>query len=273
MNIGDWILYMGTQAGIWLPDRCYEWTGAGWKQVGFNEMDKYMAAVSDMTEGRDNAAFMAVFCRMLWAQKAMIDRLEAEIITIKKGGGIQSWNWSGTNGDEGYYIDGDTGNVFFNDGTFRGNIKALLGTLENIKITKNATLDGDITIKSGRFQIVPDKSETKSYSNITASNLRSAIANDFNIPASDVYSVSYGMLSLNGQQFDTIVFSNNLVTFYRNSAPIAQSLNGLGTSGITITIGSTDMIMIYNAPDSTGKKDGVYRFKDIPGVILLAIQK
>jgi len=120
MNPMDWVLYMGND-GEWQKDYCYRWTIDGkWVQIPYDDMGYYMAALGDITEGRDNGRFMAVFCRLLWAQKAMIDRLEAELIIIRKGGGIQSWNWDGINGGKGFWIDGDTGNVYFINGTFIG---------------------------------------------------------------------------------------------------------------------------------------------------------
>jgi hypothetical protein len=89
---------------------------------------------------------MALMVRMLLAQRAAIETLETQIITLKNGGQIKSaqYGTNDTNGKpQGFMIDGDTGNVEFNNGTF-----------DNIRIKNKAMFEG--AINSGPLVVDPN---------------------------------------------------------------------------------------------------------------------
>jgi hypothetical protein len=65
--------------------------------------------------------FGAVFAKLLVAQRAFIEELEAQVITLKHPGLIQSDNFVA--GNRGFQIKAD-GDVEFNSGTFRGELAA-----------------------------------------------------------------------------------------------------------------------------------------------------
>lgn len=193
MNLNDWVLYMGA-SGAWMPDYCYRWTVSGWEQISYNEMDRYMAALNDITDGRDNGKFMAVFCRLLWAQRAMIDRLESELILIKQGGEIRTVGFDGRNGSvPGFWLKGADGSIEAN------NIKT-----KGMNAT-NITVDGILT---GNANFVLNNSH---YLNISAMNI-----NDFfqmlkqfdlsKIP-SNTFVVCLGRVAVG------LVLSNNIVVY------------------------------------------------------------
>ena len=82
---------------------------------------------------------------------------------------IRSDNWDGANppvygssatyGTEGYYIERNTGNVFFNNGIFRGNI---IGG-SNIEITGSAKFNGAITTTVGTAAVTANTLTAQKY--------------------------------------------------------------------------------------------------------------
>jgi len=290
MNKGDWILYLGSPQDDWIPEYCYEWTGQ-WVRVPFEEMSKYMAATHDLTEGRPNAAFMAVFCRMLWAQSAMIDELRSRLIILEgSNAAIQSFDFISVNDQQGrpakgFRIKAD-GEAEFNEITARGIINATLGEMRNIHIVENATIEGNINISSGEpgnetFKIISDSVMEGTFGNGTPAIIRQQMMTHFNIPAANAYSVSYGRFNSPSTTFDFDIIEfiepqtvYSRIRFIRNGSVIAN-LSGLNsTQSITIRIGSTNKIMLYNAPASTNHINGIYRMTHpyTAGVTILAIR-
>jgi len=225
---------------------------------------------------------MAVFVRQLMAARAFIEKLESLLINVKGAifGGERFINVNDQVVDRGSNY---TGFCIAQDGILKasgaeisGRIDAMLGRLQHISIQEHAVIEGDITIRSGEFQVVSDSEMERSYSNITALNLRTLIASDFNIPVSDIYSVSYGRFNLSPVvEFDTIIFTSNggLFSLYKNASGITPQLNGLGTAEITIKIGSLQKVIIYDAPDSSTKKNVVYKTPDGNGNFFLKLKR
>ena len=67
---------------------------------------------------------MAIFARLLVAQRAFIEELQSQIITLKNGGLIQSENFKES--ENGFKINSN-GNAEFNDIIARGHIVADTG--------------------------------------------------------------------------------------------------------------------------------------------------
>jgi hypothetical protein len=154
---------------IWKAGYVYQWTGVKWEEREPSRYaDLYMRCFADGLDApglaEDMGWFGALFCRMLWTQKAYIEALETRLIKLQNGGAIQSANWP--DGD-GFYIDGGSGDVFFGNGMFRGHIEALSGTFRgrieaeegyfkngnfaNIQISGNSTFEGSIKPTNGIF--------------------------------------------------------------------------------------------------------------------------
>lgn len=157
---GDWVFYASAvTAGIFQPDRCYEWKNGAWAQLPYDEMGKYMDALKDITEGKDNAAFMAVFCRMLWAQKAMIDELQATAITVKNLIRSEAINPSTENPFFRLWANGlleaenakIIGEVHADRGTFRE------GVFTDIIVGGDSSFQG-VSIEAGPLQVKPEGS-------------------------------------------------------------------------------------------------------------------
>lgn len=82
---------------------------------------------------------------------------------------IRSDNWNGSNppvygsagtyGTTGYYIERDTGDVFFNNGIFRGNI---IGA-SNIEITGSAKFNGAVTTTAGTAAVTANVTYAQKY--------------------------------------------------------------------------------------------------------------
>ena len=271
----------GGQAGS-----VFQWTGTAWVyRKADTHPSLYIACFKDALniDGlADNTEwFGAVIARQLIAQRAFIESLEAQVLKIAGiiyGGGRFVFE-DGRLVDKGAHLKGFS---LDGDGTLKASqIDIDTGTLQNIDIINRANFKGLITIESGRFKIVPDQIIERSYANITASNLRARIASDFSMSVKDVYSVSYGRI--NGSpypEFDTIVFTSNgqFMTFYKNGAIIgipgtSPPISSLGSMGITIKIGSDNMVMVYNAPGSTNHTNGIHEYTLQPGIKLLRIHR
>ena len=148
MNPGDWVLYLGDIAP-WIAGYCYEWTGT-WRQVPFVEMDKYVAARKDMTEGKGIEAFAALFVDWLWVGQAMIDRIRAGEIEMILPGVIRSQGFTGVAGNTaGYLLRAIDGMIEAYGAKFR-NITVDGASTFNGKITANdeSTFNGSLTVNA-----------------------------------------------------------------------------------------------------------------------------
>jgi hypothetical protein len=151
-------------ARVWKMGWVYQWTGVAWEERNpVNHTDLYIRCYKDGFDvpelKQDMAWFGAVFARILVAQQAFIEELEAQIITLKRGGLIQSENFK--EGQSGFRIKHD-GDTEFNDGKFRGEIHADKGTFRE-GIFTNVIVKGDssfqgISIEAGPLQVKPEGS-------------------------------------------------------------------------------------------------------------------
>lgn len=103
----------------------YRYKDGGWVLITSSDPDWSAIASNTMNDVNNYAgsllstsAYYGYF-QLLSAQKAFIQSLGTQEITLTDGGSIMSENYKSSNGAEGFRIDSD-GNVDFNEGTFRG---------------------------------------------------------------------------------------------------------------------------------------------------------
>jgi hypothetical protein len=148
---GDYVLAVaGGQAGhSWLKGYVYQWTGLAWEERSPEHYaDLYTRCFADGLDvpelTRDMGWFGAVFARRIFALEAFIEKLETQVITLKRDGVIQSETI--TNGERDVLIKAN-GEAVFNKARIRGHIEADSGTLNNVTIKEQAIFLG--TVNSG----------------------------------------------------------------------------------------------------------------------------
>jgi len=117
---------------------------------------------------------MAIFCKLLMAQRAFIETLQSQIIELKNGGQIKSENYK--ENKSGFIIKSN-GDAEFNQALFRGNIDATGGKINNVLIAREALFEG--SINSGPLfasnEIITPPNGTTFQSNTTISVIKSAL--------------------------------------------------------------------------------------------------
>jgi hypothetical protein len=97
MNDLDWVLFMGT--ADWTKARLYQWSAGArvWKVMDpAQNTSHYMDVLETITEDAADGIFSAVFCRVLFAQSAAIERLQSQIIRLHGENGITLDGAAGT---------------------------------------------------------------------------------------------------------------------------------------------------------------------------------
>jgi len=122
---GDYVLAVAAVGGR-LAGSIFQWSGVVWEyRAPENYSDLYIRCFKDGFDvpelTQDIGWFGAVFAKLLVAQRAFIEELSAQVITLKGGGVIQSEFYE--ENKDGFKINSD-GNVEFNCGKFRGHIEA-----------------------------------------------------------------------------------------------------------------------------------------------------
>jgi hypothetical protein len=128
---GDYVLAIANGPN-WQAGRVYQWTGIAWEfRPPDNHADLYIRCFKDGLDvpelTKDMGWFGALFARLIVAQQAFIEELQAQHITLKNGGIIQSSNWD-SNTRRGWLIDFD-GNAYFFSGEI-GGVKINAGSLQ-----------------------------------------------------------------------------------------------------------------------------------------------
>jgi hypothetical protein len=177
---GDWVAYVGATSGNWVKGCCMRWNGQSWEAVPINnsgafESSLYMAALIDLTEGAPEETFMSILVRDLIAARASIDTIFSKYNTLLNGGYIQSE--STTNGLRDFIIrsNGEAvfrkatiyGDVYANNGVFKGRVEADSGSFEG-------SLSGQLK-DSGHLYI--HDSHHIVYGNTTLSTIYTALHN------------------------------------------------------------------------------------------------
>ncbi|MCL2181022.1 MAG: host specificity factor TipJ family phage tail protein [Treponema sp.] len=119
---GDYVLAVAV-IGNRNAGSVFQWTGIAWEYRSPNNFsDLYMRCFKDGLDVpeliQDIAWFGAVFAKLLVAMNAFIETLEAQKITLKNGGVIQSDNYNPSR-RTGWLID-YLGNAYFNSGLIGG---------------------------------------------------------------------------------------------------------------------------------------------------------
>ena len=310
---GDFVLSVTADLGGRPAGSVFQWTGLAWEYRDPTVYtDLYIRCFKDGFDvpglAQDMGWFGALFAKLLVAQQAFIEELQAQIIQVNAAifGGKRFVNVNGQIIDKGPGYDGFSldsegilkasgaeikGHIEADSGTFAGHVEAASGSfngtvnidygeLRNVNIRENATIEGNITIKSGRFQIVPDSEIEKIYTNPQINNgsygLRAIIASDFGIPVSSLYAVSYGYaVERYGYftgAFDAISLNGSELILFRNGIEVYSAISVVFAGTITIRMGSSDMVMVYDAPPSSLIKNGVYRESDGGGNYYLKVK-
>lgn len=128
----------------------FKWDGSKWVPITATDPSwSYVASATAQDVNKycmdtgnallSTSAYYAYF-QLLSAQKAFIENLGAQEITINKNGVIKSENWDKTDGAEGWKIEAD-GDASFNTGTWRGSFANGLSFIPPVKtsIDKNMT--------------------------------------------------------------------------------------------------------------------------------------
>jgi hypothetical protein len=151
-HTGDWVAYVGENAGLWAKGMCMRWNGGAWEQVSPTaEPALYMEALMDLTEGAPNGVFTSIFCRVIGAQQALIDTLMARVLTMAGDGVIQSEGFTGVDGNvKGYRLTARNGRIEANHGVFK-----------DIDIFGTSTFAGNIN--SGMLQVSVNNAESHLY--------------------------------------------------------------------------------------------------------------
>lgn len=128
----------------------FKWDGSKWVPITTTDPSwSYVASATAQDVNKycmdtgnallSTSAYYAYF-QLLSAQKAFIENLGAQEITINNNGVIKSENWDKTDGAEGWKIEAD-GDASFNTGTWRGAFANGLSFIPPVKtsIDKNMT--------------------------------------------------------------------------------------------------------------------------------------
>ncbi len=131
----------------WQAGRVYQWTGLAWEyREPQNHSDLYARCFADGLDApeltQDMGWFGAVFAKLIIAQKAAIEELQTQVITLQQGGAIQSADFV-ENGNKGFRLKSD-GDVEFNNGKFKGHIEAESGSFKGIIYANDGKFTGKI---------------------------------------------------------------------------------------------------------------------------------
>ena len=167
---GDWVAFLGTdQPPLWIRGMCLRWNGFSWEQIpldasGSFESGPYAAALMDLTAGAPMGMFVSVLVRNLVANTALINELQASIITLSGGGVLQSENF--LTGVRGARILAN-GNAELYNAVFRGELQA-----QHIRITGAVTAGNNFLLKRTNIPAV-----------ISWGGIRSSVIGSFTVMA------------------------------------------------------------------------------------------
>jgi len=137
---GDFILAI-MAAGNQSAGSVFQWTGFEWEfRAPDTHAELYMRCFNDGLDvpelTQDMGWFGALFARMLIAQRAFIEELAAQVITLRSGGVIRSDNFNANN-RTGWMIDYN-GNAQLNEGRFNK------GFFTDINVSGDSIFSGSI---------------------------------------------------------------------------------------------------------------------------------
>jgi hypothetical protein len=183
---GQYVLTVaGGTAGAhtWEAGGVYQWSGIAWeyrKPEDYTEL--YLSCYKDGLEvlelARNTGWFGALIAKLLIAQKAFIEELQTQIITLKEKGLIQSGVVDPLTNEPLFVIKAN-GEVTFNKATVRGNVYAEDGHFTKVTGEKLSIQGGTINI--GPLFVSDDKTKPSGTEIIPGSKRLVEFVND-NLP-------------------------------------------------------------------------------------------
>lgn len=177
---------------------------------------------------------------------------------------IRSDNWNGTTpptygtpstyGTTGYYISRNTGNVYFNNGIFRGDITGASGSFSGSLSGATGTFSGSLSAATGSFSGTISASTVNS-STINSATINAAVINSAStfagtITAGTINSSTISSSTINSSTLNTATINSGSINiaskFTVDTSGNVQILSG--TSGARLLI-QNNVIKVY---DSSG---------------------
>jgi len=155
---GDFVFAPAALGGF-LAGSVFQWTGVAWEfRPATGHTDLYARCYKDGLDAPGLAGntewFGAAIIRELIAQRAFIEELQAQVITLSQGGAIQSGNFDPglpAGQRQGFRIKAD-GDAEFNNSFFRGHINSSSGFIKNMT-------GENLNIIGGRIKVGPLEAE------------------------------------------------------------------------------------------------------------------
>jgi len=167
---------------------------------------------------------------------------------------IRSDNWNGTTpptygspstyGTTGYYISRNTGNVYFNNGIFRGDITGASGTFSGALSGATGTFAGSLSAATGTFSGSLSAATGSFSGTVSASTINSSTINSSTINAATINSAS---------TFAGTVTAGTINSSTINSSTInAATINSASTFAGTVNAGTINSSTINSSTISGG---------------------
>lgn len=129
---GDWYTYNGPDTENRKTSYLYKYIKNdddtySWRELSTTDTENYsyyMQALPDVMNAKTTELttgyFATIFANSIMTNTAFIKKLATQIIELQTGGSIKSHNY--IPGEQGFMLDGDTGNLDAGDGNFRGEL-------------------------------------------------------------------------------------------------------------------------------------------------------
>jgi hypothetical protein len=283
---GDYVLSVATAGGR-PAGSVFQWTGLAWEyRSPANHADLYIRCFKDGLDepglAYDKEWFGAVFAKLLVAQQAFIEELQAQVITLSRGGIIQSSNF--VSGQSGFRIKAN-GDTEFNNSVYRGRVEANEGYFKNgrfdgitaidIDIGGNSTFKGNID--TDVLKVMPSQPHTFNFSgdwNVldVMNNVSTAMGfgylASFTIFPTDGYWQGYRITRI---FFDRLPGTFLAVIFITTTN---QAHNGVtGISNLSFTVGTGGRtVKLVGLPTSTTVQNEVFKSTDGQGNYYLKVK-
>jgi len=300
---GHYVLAVAPTGGR-LAGSVFQWGGGAWVyRAPENYPDLYIRCFKDGFDvpelTQDIGWFGAVFAKLLVAQQAFIEELESQVITLKRGGIIQSEATDPATGEPLFYVKSDgfmkmIGAIFENITVFKGRFTGM--DADAIQISGNSSFSGNID--SGVLKLLPSSATSFSLTNPTNASAINTFMNNVKnalgypsdtagftlFPATGTYyfytSGSYIQETIKSITF---VFSGYMTSPHIDIISINNKTTRIATSSpggnlsytLTFTVGTTGRTLrLQGLPTSTTVQDEVYKIPHPTqsGVTILAIK-
>ena len=211
-------------------------------QIDLSATQINMAAERVVITGEANHGQTLIDGGKIRAALIDVEKILAKNIKIKTGGSLCSQNFNGTidengnitsYGSAGWAID-NNGRAVFSDGilkniTVQGQVIANMGTLDNVRISGNTVIEGNITIRSGPLTLSDDRPQPR----VIAYNAGDVVLPE-NLPLFESHA---GTGTYKGISFDSVLINirgyvdpfYTTLTLYRNGNIVFEDTQVSGT--------------------------------------------